>query len=137
MQNFDPAKALLDIEAAAKAAASAGKVGVTGYCFGGRFSWVAAHAGLGLSAASGYYGGGLPNYIDLAPIMPLEMHFGEQDTGIPLDQVEALRQRYPQVGIYLYPGEHGFCNSDKKSFEPASAKKANNRTLAFFARHLA
>jgi len=137
MKNFDPAKALLDIEAAVKDVASAGKVGVTGYCFGGRFSWVSAHAGLGLSAASGYYGGGIPNYIDLAPVMPLEMHYGEKDTGIPLDQIEQLRQRYPNVPIYVYPGEHGFCNSDKKSYDEASTKLANGRTLAFFAQQLA
>lgn len=136
MKAFEPAKALLDIEAAVKDVASAGKVGVTGYCFGGAFSWRAAHAGLGLSAASGYYGGGVPNYIDLAPTIPIEMHYGEKDTGIPLDQIEALRQRYPSVPIYLYPAEHGFCNSDKHSYDAPSAKKANERTLAFFAQHL-
>ncbi|MDR3475447.1 MAG: dienelactone hydrolase family protein [Devosia sp.] len=137
MKAFDPAKCLLDIEAAVQAAAPAGKVGITGYCFGGAWSWRAAHAGLGLTAASGYYGGGVPNYIDLAPTMPIEMHYGEQDTGIPLDQVEALRKRYPEVQIYLYPGVHGFCNSDKASYHAESAKLANARTLAFFAKHLA
>jgi carboxymethylenebutenolidase len=137
MKQFDPAKTLLEVEAAVRAASKAGKVGVTGYCFGGSLSWRAAHAGLGLSAASGYYGGGVQNYIDLAPKIPTEMHYGEQDTGIPLDQVEALRQRYPEVGIYLYPGPHGFCNSDKASFHPESARLANARTLAFFAKHLA
>jgi carboxymethylenebutenolidase len=136
MKAFDPAKALLDIEAAARSAADGGKVGVTGYCFGGALTWRAAHAGLGLAAGSGYYGGGVPNYIDLAPKIPLEMHFAENDTGIPLDQVEALRQRYPQVSIYLYPAGHGFCNSDRTVFDAASAAKANARTLAFFEAHL-
>ena len=46
-------QALLDVKAAIAAAATAGKVGVTGYCFGGMLTWRAAHAGLGLSAASG------------------------------------------------------------------------------------
>jgi carboxymethylenebutenolidase len=137
MKKFDPAKALLDVEAAVKAVASAGKVGITGYCFGGTTSWRAANAGLGLSAASGYYGGGIANYIDLAPKIPLEMHYGEKDTGIPVEQVEQLRARYPDVGIYLYAGDHGFCNADRPDkYDAASADKANARTLAFFARHL-
>lgn len=137
MKSFDPAKALLDIEAAVQAAADGGKVGVTGYCFGGALTWRAAHAGLGLTAASGYYGGGVPNYIDLAPSIPIEMHYGENDTGIPLDQVGALRKRYPEVPVYLYPAGHGFCNSDRQVYDEASAKKSNARTLAFFAQHLA
>ena len=138
MKDFSQATALPDIEAAVKAVAGAGKVGITGYCFGGATSWRAAHAGLGLSAASGYYGGGLLSYIDLAPKVPTEMHYAESDKGIPLEQVEALRQRYPELGIYLYPGDHGFCNFDRaEKYNAASAKLANERTLAFFAKHLA
>jgi carboxymethylenebutenolidase len=138
MKSFNHATALPDVEAAVKAVAGAGKVGITGYCFGGATSWRAAHAGLGLSAASGYYGGGLLNYIDLAPKIPTEMHYAEADHGIPLEQVEALRKRYPDLGIYLYPGDHGFCNFDRaEKYNAASAKLANERTLAFFAKHLA
>jgi carboxymethylenebutenolidase len=65
------------------------------------------------------------------------MHYGEKDTGIPLDQIEALRKRHPAVPIYLYPAGHGFCNSDRSVYDEASTKKANARTLAFFAQHLA
>ena len=138
MKKFDPATALLDVDAAVRAASVAGKVGITGFCFGGAISWRAAHAGLGLSAASGYYGGGIPNYVDLEPQMPLEMHYGDKDTGIPLEQIEALRARHPDVGVYLYPAVHGFCNSDRPSnFDEASCKKASARTLEFFHTHLA
>lgn len=138
MKQFDHATALIDVEAAVKDAAAGGKVGITGFCFGGAVSWRAAHHGLGLSAASGYYGGGVPNYIDLAPTMPVEMHFGDQDTGIPLEQVEALKARYPQVGIHVYNAGHGFCNSDRPtSFNAAACASASARTLAFFAEHLA
>lgn len=56
MKQFDQGKALLDVEAAIKAASEGGQVGITGYCFGGRITWVAAHHGMGLTAASGYYG---------------------------------------------------------------------------------
>lgn len=137
MKQFDHQTALLDVAAAVEAAKSAGKVGITGFCFGGAVSWRAAHYGLGLTAASGYYGGGVPNYIDLAPTMPLEMHYGDQDTGIPLEQVEALKARYPEVGIYVYPAAHGFCNDQRPSnFNAEACSKASARTLEFFRKHL-
>lgn len=137
MKRFNPQTALLDVQAAVDAAAEGGKVGITGYCFGGAISWRAAHHGLGLSAASGYYGGGVPNYIDLAPTVPLEMHFGDQDTGIPLEQIEALKARHPDVPIYTYAAGHGFCNSDRPSnFNVEACTKASARTLDFFRKHL-
>jgi carboxymethylenebutenolidase len=138
MDNFDFKSALLDVEAATKAASAGGKVGITGFCFGGAISWRAAHAGLGLSAASGYYGGGIPNYIDLEPAIPLEMHYGDEDKGIPLDQVEALKTRHPNVGVYVYHAGHGFCCADRPhSFNEAACTKASARTLEFFRQHLA
>ncbi len=137
MEKFSHETALLDVEAAVGAASAAGKVGITGYCFGGAVTWRAAHSGMGLSAGSGYYGGGVPSYIDLAPSIPLEMHFGDRDNGIPLEQIEALKERYPEVGIHVYPAGHGFCNSDRPaSFDEAACTKASARTLDFFRRHL-
>lgn len=134
---FNPDQAMLDVEAAVKIAAEAGKVGITGYCFGGMVTWRAAHAGMGLSAGSGYYGGGVPNYIDLVPSIPIEMHFGDRDTGIPVEQVEELRARYPDVPVYLYPAGHGFFNDEREqSYDAESAKKAWERTLVFFSQHL-
>lgn len=136
---FKPDLALLDIKAAVTEAATGGKVGVTGYCFGGMLTWRAAAAtGLGLSAASGYYGGGVPNYIDAAPQIPIEMHYGARDAGIPLEQVEHLRALYPKVPIYLYDADHGFFNDERKpTFDAAAATVAFARTAEFFARHLA
>ena len=67
MKSFSMDKALLAVEAAIAAASEGGKVGISGYCFGGRVSWIAASRLDGISAASGYYGGGIPNYIDLTP----------------------------------------------------------------------
>lgn len=137
MKKFDHGTAVHDVEAAVKSASEAGKVGITGYCFGGGISWRAAHHGLGLSAASGYYGGGIPNYIDLDPKIPLEMHYGDQDKGIPLDQVEELKGRHPDVGIHVYAAGHGFCNSERQvNFNEAACKKASARTLEFFHKHL-
>ena len=138
MKKFDHKTALLDVRAAIGEAANGGKVGITGYCFGGAVSWrAAAHEGMGISAASGYYGGGVPNYIEMAPRIPTEMHFGDQDTGIPLEQIEALKARHPEADIYTYPAGHGFCNSDRAShFNEAACTKASARTLDFFRKHL-
>ena len=137
MRAFDFKKALMDVEATVKAASEGGKVGITGYCFGGATTWRAAHAGFGLSAASGYYGGGIPNYVDLEPQVPLEMHYGDADSGIPLEQVEALKARHPNVGVYVYHAGHGFCNSDRPDkFNEDACKKASARTLEFFHKHL-
>lgn len=138
MKRFDHKTAMLDVTAAIGAAKAGGKVGITGYCFGGAVSWrAAAHEGSGLSAASGYYGGGVPNYIELAPRIPIEMHFGDQDTGIPLEQIEALKARHTEADIYTYPAGHGFCNSDRPShFNEAACSKASARTLDFFRKHL-
>lgn len=135
---FKPDLALLDVKAAVAEAALAGKVGVTGYCFGGMLTWRAAHAGLGLSAGSGYYGGGVANYLDAAPQIPLEMHYGDRDASIPLEQVEQLRARHPQVPIYLYAADHGFFNDERKpTFDAAAATVAFARTAEFFSQHLA
>lgn len=137
LKKFDHATALVDVQAAIDAVKSAGKVGITGFCFGGAVTWRAAHAGMGLAAGSGYYGGGVPNYIDLAPKIPLEMHYGDQDTGIPLEQVEALKARYPDVGIYTYAAGHGFCNNQRAaSFNAEACAKASARTLDFFRKHV-
>ena len=79
----------------------------------------------------------MPGYIDLAPTIPLEMHFGDQDKGIPLEQVEALQARHPGVGIFVCPADHGFCNSDRPgSFNSEACSTASARTLDFFAKHL-
>ncbi|MDC9823431.1 dienelactone hydrolase family protein [Devosia sp. ZB163] len=137
MKQFSMDTAMLDVEAAIQSAAEGGKVGITGYCFGGRISWIAASNLSGLSAASGYYGGGVPNYIDLTPRVPTEMHFGDKDQGIPLDQVEQLKSRHPEADIYVYNGDHGFCNSDRPDkFDEASCTKASARSLEFFHKHL-
>ncbi len=136
-KTYSQETALLDMAAAVNAAAEGGKVGVTGYCFGGANTWRAAAGVAGITAASGYYGGGVPNYIDLMPKVPTEMHFGSRDSGIPLEQVEELKRRHPGVDIYTYDGDHGFCNSDRPDrFDAAACTTASARSLAFFHKHL-
>ena len=50
---------------------------------------------------------------------------------------DALRARWPQVDIYVYAADHGFCNSDRpEKFDETACKKASARTLDFFRKHL-
>ena len=126
---------LKDVAAAAQAVRAAGKVGVVGYCWGGSVAWLAARR-LKLDAAVGYYGGQIIGFKDERPACPTMLHFGYQDTGIPMTDVDAIRKAQPKVPIHVYPAGHGFNCDHRASYHAASAKLAGERTLAFFAKHL-
>ncbi|MGH8733934.1 MAG: dienelactone hydrolase family protein, partial [Burkholderiales bacterium] len=70
--------AMKDAEAAVKAAAGVGKVGIVGYCWGGLVTWLAAAKIPGLAAAAPYYGGGILDNADVEPNGPLMGHFGDK-----------------------------------------------------------
>jgi carboxymethylenebutenolidase len=129
-------KPLLDIEAAMMHVARCGKVGVIGYCWGGLLSWLAACRLHGLAASVPYYGGGVPGQASLAPRCPVMTHFGEQDSHIPLDTVEAFRSAQPSVTIHVYPAQHGFNCDQRGSYDGPSAALARARTVAFLRLHL-
>ena len=130
---------LQDIQAAVDYAASAGKVGIVGYCWGGLLVWRAAEAVTGLSAAVSYYGGGMTagNEPTRIPRVPVLAHFGDQDHWIPLDSVEAFKAAQPNVEVHVYAANHGFNCDQRGSYNEAAAKLALQRTHAFFAQHLA
>lgn len=136
---MDPDLPVRDVEAAVGAAASAGKVGVVGYCWGGSLAFLAA-CKLGVAAASSYYGGqivaALGREPDLAPAAPLIMHFGEHDAGIPLDDVDRIGKTFPDVPIYRYDAGHGFNCDHRGSYDESSCRTARQRTLDFFASRL-
>lgn len=129
---------LQDIEAAIGHAAQAGKVGITGFCWGGLLTWRAACTLDGLSAAVTYYGGGMttPDEIARKPKVPTMSHFGDQDHWISLDSVEAFKKAHPEVEVHVYHANHGFNCDQRGSYDEASAKLARERTLAFFGKHL-
>ena len=129
--------ALLDIAAAIKFAAEAGKVGVVGFCWGGTLAWSAAAGLPGLSAAVGYYGGGVLGLTNLRPNCPTMLHFGAKDAHIPVDKVQAFAATRPDVPIYVYDADHGFNCDARASFDAEAAKLAQQRSFAHFAKHLA
>jgi len=128
-------RALDDVASAAESIASAGRIGVVGYCWGGTVALLAALR-LGMPAVS-YYGARNVNYFNETPRAPLQFHFGERDASIPPDIVHKHRIAFPQMEIYTYPAEHAFNRDvDPAHYDAASAALALERTLAFFARTL-
>ena len=127
------------------------KIGIVGYCMGGRVVYLAASACDGLSAGVVYYGGAiLAAYGDgVTPIdgtarisIPLMGNFGETDgnpTPADVTQIEAaLDAAGKSYDFKMYPGAgHGFNCDDRDSYNQAAAEDAQARTLAFFAEHLA
>jgi carboxymethylenebutenolidase len=128
--------ALGDIAAAVQRVASAGKVGVVGFCWGGTMAWLAAARTPGIAAAVGYYGGGIIGLKDLQPRVPTMLHFGELDGHIPVAGVREVEAAHPGAPVYLYPAGHGFHCDERASYDAPSAALAWSRTLDFFAEHL-
>jgi len=128
--------ALRDVAAARVAVAGAGKVGILGYCWGGYIAWMAAARVEGLACAVPYYGGGMTDAIAEQPKCPVMAHFGERDSMIPVTGVNALAAAHPSAQVFIYPADHGFNCDQRGSHDPASAKLARERTLAFLRQHI-
>ena len=130
-----------DIQAAIDYAAlqTGGKVGVIGFCWGGLLTWQSACTLNGISAAAPYYGGGMTAASEVArqPKCPVMAHFGEKDSYIPMDGVQAFAAAHPGVTVHTYAADHGFNCDQRGSYNEAAATLARARTLAFFAEKLA
>ena len=128
-------KAVDIVADAAGSLSGAGPIGTVGYCWGGTVALLAALR-LGLPSAS-YYGSRNAPFLGETPKAPLIFHFGERDKSIPPEMVQQHRDALPQTPVHTYPADHGFNCDARASHDPASAKLARERTLAFFAEHLA
>ncbi len=133
---IDHQDAVRDMEAAVNALKGQ-PVGVVGYCWGGSLAWNAATQLDGVSAAVGYYGGMIPDMVDEQPQHPVMLHFGEEDQSIPIEGVEMVMVVHPDIPIHIYPAGHGFSCDHRGSYHAESAKLARERTIDFFAEHLA
>jgi carboxymethylenebutenolidase len=120
----------------------ADRIGITGFCMGGRVSYLAA-AELGdkLKASAPFYGGGIPVEKTEKVRAPVLAFFGEEDSFIPLDNVEALKAALAKYGkqaeIVVYPkAGHGFFCNERDSYQADAATDAWERLKKFFAAHL-
>ena len=118
-----------------------GKVGVMGFCLGGKFTYLSSvrHP---IDAAVGYYGVQIDEHLDEADALrcPLVLHFAEFDPHVPAETVTAVEARigdWQNVEIYIYPGtEHGFNRIGYEPYNEGQATIARKRTLEHFAAHL-
>jgi len=144
-QKVDPEKLMNDffagIEWLMAHNASTGKVGITGFCYGGGVSNAAAVAYPELAAAVPFYGR-QPKAEDVARIKaPLLLHYAELDKPIT-DGWPAYEQALKAAGktyqAYVYPGvNHGFHNDSTPRYDDAAARLAWDRTLEWFNKYLA
>jgi carboxymethylenebutenolidase len=128
-----------DVAASVEALKGAGKVALVGYCLGGSIAWLAAANTPGLSATIGYYGGMIAKALDLKPKVPVMLHFGAEDGGIPVADVEKIRAAVDptQVQVFLYEGAgHAFNRDASHAWHEPSAKLALERTLGFLKEHV-
>ena len=122
-----------DVGTCAAALATKGPVFVVGYCYGGSIAWLAATRLDGVTAASGYYGRLVPEHLDEAPHVPVILHFGRRDAGIPMNAVQKVIDADPPLTrVCLYDAGHGFNSDRRKDFDAASAELARERTIELF-----
>ncbi|MBT8366334.1 MAG: dienelactone hydrolase family protein, partial [Deltaproteobacteria bacterium] len=120
---------------------SNGKLGATGFCYGGGVvNNLAVRMGKDLNAAVPFYGRA-PATEDVAKIQaPLMIQYAENDP-----RVNALREEYRKAleankkdfVMYTYEGtRHGFHNNSTPRYSEKQAKIAWERTISFFKKHL-
>ena len=120
---------------------SNGKLGATGFCYGGGVvNALAVEMGSDLNAGAPFYGAAAMSE-DVPKIKaPLLIHYAEND-----DRINAMRPEYEAAlkangvtfEMHTYPGtQHGFHNNSTPRFNEAAANLAWERTIAFFKEHL-
>ena len=116
-----------------------GKVGVIGFCFGGRYAYIAA-ARLPIDAAAGFHPVQIADTLADAPNVkaPLSLHFGEDDPLTPKDHVDAVRAALAgrsDAEIFVYPGAtHNFAVPGVPGYYPAVAALSEERAFTLFDR---
>lgn len=109
------------------------KIGATGFCMGGRLSYLAATNGI-VDCAAPFYGVNM-SQLD-APSCPVAISMGELDTYVPAEDLAALVARHGH-DIVVYPGaDHGFFRDGSPSYHAEAAADAWTRVTALFAANL-
>jgi carboxymethylenebutenolidase len=150
------AQVMADLDGALKWAAAnggdAGRAAVTGFCWGGRITWLyAAHAPV--KAGVAWYGRLVGTASELTPRNPADVAanlkapvlglYGEADTGIPLDTVDKMKAalaagspaaRASQIVVYPQ-APHGFHADYRPSYRQAAAEDGFKRALDWFRTH--
>ncbi len=154
LQRVVDAKAMEDVGSAiahlkSQSNVKAGSIGVTGFCMGGRLTYLtAAHHADDVKCAVPYYGGGIPmgNPSPLSRTKeikcPLYLFFGAKDQLIPKEHVDQIKaeltaNKVPfQMEVYPDAGHGFFCDDRSMSYNEGAAKDAWEKTKAFLAQSL-
>jgi carboxymethylenebutenolidase len=146
------AQVMGDLDAAVEWAKKTGngdtsKLGITGFCWGGRIVWLYAAHNKNLKAGVAWYGRLTGKASDLQPKHAVDLAgeikapvlglYGEKDTGIPVKDVEAMRAALKKADkpgeIVLYPdAPHAFFADYRPSYKKEAAEDGWTRMLAFF-----
>jgi carboxymethylenebutenolidase len=148
------AQVMSDLDATTRFAAGQGgdakRVGVTGFCWGGRVVWLYAAHSPTLKAGVGWYGRLTGTANELQPTYPMDVAaklkapvlglYGGKDDGIPMSDVErmqaALAAAKSPSKIVVFPdAPHGFHADYRPSYRPEAAKDAWQQCLAWFKSH--
>jgi carboxymethylenebutenolidase len=128
----------------------AARLGITGFCWGGRIVWLFAAHSKDLKAGVAWYGRLVGRADDLHPKNPVDLAasiktpvlglYGGADTGIPQDTVERMRKALKDAGkegeIVVYPeAPHGFHADYRPSYRKEAAEDGWKRLLAWFKKH--
>ena len=127
------------------------RIGVTGFCMGGRVTWLAAASNPYFKAAVPYYGGNLMvprGGADQSPFQlangincPILFHFGEVDANPSQEDMRTLDDELTRLNkphkFFTYPGaDHAFMDHTGARYHKEAAETSWPRTLEFFAAHL-
>lgn len=143
---------LSDLDAAADWAKSTGqgdtkRMGITGFCWGGRIVWLYAAHNPELKAAVAWYGAVVGKTDDPRPLQPIRVVdrlyapvlglYGGADEGIPLSTLDQMREAVKKAGkraeIVVYPDTpHGFNADYRPSYRKEAAQDGWKRLLAWF-----
>ncbi|MFN0100473.1 MAG: dienelactone hydrolase family protein [Bryobacteraceae bacterium] len=141
---------MADLDAAAAYAKKAGgdtaKLGITGFCWGGRVVWLYAAHNPQLKAGVAWYGRLVGPPTELTPKHPVDvagsLHapvlglYGAKDRGIPLESVEKMRAALKKGEIKVYDdADHGFHADYRPTYHKASADDGFRRLQEWFKRN--
>jgi carboxymethylenebutenolidase len=149
------AQVMSDLDAAVEWAEKSGsgdtsRLGITGFCWGGRIVWLYAAHNARLKAGVAWYGRLVGQYTEMTPKHPVDVAadlkapvlglYGGADTGIPLDTVEKMRAALKAAGktseIVVYPdAPHGFHADYRPSYRKEAAEDGWKRMQAWFKKH--
>ena len=115
-------------------AIGASKVGITGFCMGGGYAYLAATSG-DVDAAVPFYGGGIAQHLSSVRC-PLLAFFGGRDEWISRADITTVEQHHPGDVVVYEDAEHGFMRDGSDTYHETAATDAWRRMLAFFAQYL-